>query len=201
MENISRHEILLKQLELCNNEIVSIETSFLNMQQLFFAALIAGAAIGLAGDDNKISPDPMIFFLMALIFCWFLYNIIKYTIKQLEIGGYRRYLEEQLNGELNEYILLWESEYGNSARDRFTGGTLQVLYILPIGVFLAYECIVNLAVFNMYGFALMCIVIALQAAGLIYLCIVMATAGSEAYKKAVTKGHAQFSINDKCNQL
>ena len=99
---------------------------------------ILAAFAALAGTAPKDSEFLKIFYILPSVYFLSLYNVIKYTGTQMQLGAYRQILEEELNQYLTKDFLLWESTVTEGPKYVIWGGAVQFLFDIPISLFILW---------------------------------------------------------------
>ena len=138
LSNLRRNNklrVVLEQINLCSNAITAYNVQYLGSSVL--CAIIAAIATVLdMSEENTYAIN--LFYILPTIYLASLYNLVKYTGKQLEIGAYKMMLEQQTNLFLDEDVLCWESKIACGKKFVILGGGVQIFFYIPFFVFLMH---------------------------------------------------------------
>lgn len=102
-ERDKRADLLLAQITYLQAETTSIQHNFLAM------TYIPLAFVGVMIYYAYASPgSAYLFLLLPFLFSWCIANLMKYTLKSFDIGGYIMTLEEELNRLYGAELFRWE---------------------------------------------------------------------------------------------
>lgn len=127
--SMDRDEKLVRQIEYLSQEYISIQSGFLAMIYVPMAFICVGVYYALEREE--------LFLILPFLTLWCLYNIIKYTIKSLTIGGYIKCLEQVLNGsDMKENLFLWRGKVFGTPPFSLYGSVGQIPCIAALMIYL-----------------------------------------------------------------
>lgn len=165
---IIREELTERQREINNYNSIFISSTVLTSVLTVAATILT---------SSNINSDYIIFLICVLPMIYFLslYNLIKYTTEQMRLCNYCRKLEYKINSILEDKILYWELEIKKNAKLGFWGGTIQLIFYIPLAIILSigFYKIKNSAIFSnhMYIWYIILIILLLQSLAIVAMCI------------------------------
>lgn len=123
--------VLREQISQCRSDVMAYNIQFLASSAVT-TIMAAFAAIFCTSSDNPQVWN--IFYIFPTMGFLHLYNLIKYTNEQLQLGTYRMVLSCLVNQRLDEEILCWESKIIEGADFALYGGAVQIIFIAPIAI-------------------------------------------------------------------
>lgn len=128
-------EVIKEQISICSNAIITYNAQYYSSSVL--CAIIAAAAtvLNITQPNNGLIN---LFYILPTVFLASLYNLIKYTDRQLEIGAYKMVLEHLTNEYLERSILCWEMKIASGSSFAIYGGVVQIVFYLPVFFYLMY---------------------------------------------------------------
>jgi hypothetical protein len=125
--NAKRLDLLISEYNRVTGKIHNMNNSFLALQGIPFAGIFV--AFGLFSNFSKLA------ILLPFFLFYFSYNVAKYTLEIFEQAGYASFLEDKINNYFPDKVLLQESVIKSKLRNNnFTGGILQVPFVVPIHI-------------------------------------------------------------------
>ena len=109
-EEKEMHDRKLKEVDVLNAQIIACQQETTSYNNAFISSASVCAIITAAGGLMTESADSnvgILLYFIPLIYLLMVYNIIKYTGFQIQLGSYRRQLEKRLNE-----LLLEENLFG-----------------------------------------------------------------------------------------
>ncbi len=127
-EQIDELSILYKECESTGNKIMSLIVSSDRYLSMGFAVIVAAMAYGMKEDQKDI----------LLILPYAILTVMFYSVhiitETMALGGYRCFLEEQINLKLGKNIVIWES--GIARRRHTTDAPIFINVIYTVFLFL-----------------------------------------------------------------
>lgn len=128
--------IIKEQIVSCQQDITTYNSIFVT------SSVLSSILAALATIISSSNPDDGVlwnfFYLLPTIYFLSLYNLIKYTTLQMRLGAYKNKLEERINKIFDDTILYWERDVQHQPFFATLGGTIQIVFFVPIAVFMMW---------------------------------------------------------------
>ncbi len=126
-------EIAKEQINQCQIEHTTYNSQFLS-SSILCAILAAAAGVICTTSETNIVWN--LFYILPTIYLFALYNLIKYTTKQIYLETYQWTLENRINCLLHEEVLMWAQKIPHGFAYCFFGAAVQIVFYIPIAVFM-----------------------------------------------------------------
>lgn len=171
----SKADVLLKEYERVCGEIRALEGN--NEKIVGFGITIVTAGF-VYGIGNRISE---IFLFIPIGFDGVLFYAILQYYRVLRFGGYKKFLEEQINKGMGEKVLIWEALVSNENRINIINAFLSGVYFTIVAAAHAYCLFKVKQLYDGSVFCLFAAVVTLLAVGLLICVYQMTVSFQKAY--------------------
>ena len=126
--------VMLNRLSFCDETIKAYNVQYLSSTAL---CAIVAAVTGIINTNIAVGWKNLLY-ILPTVYLSFLYNIVKYTNEQLQLGAYKEELEKQIFKIIDMEYLCWEQRVSRGFKYTFFKGVAVAFFQFPVFVFLMF---------------------------------------------------------------
>ncbi len=122
-------EVLNSQIIACQEESASYNNAYISSAVV---CAVLAAVGGFASDSQFLKCDlSALIYLIPIVYLWMVFNVIKYTGFQVQLGAYRHKLEKKINILLSDNDICLMEDKTNNRKFFSVSGLGVIAFILP----------------------------------------------------------------------